>query len=181
SCGRASSPRPSPSSSSRSPPPAGARISCRSGRPSSPGRTSPSSSRNPTAAARPPPAPPPPPHRAAAAAEAADPAAPPNPAPESVYKRFLLRRSWRSRSGAGDWGGGAGRGGFGRGGGCGQLLRHHADRPARGAVADEVQTLHRAQVLRLVVRVEEDHRRPLGGFLRLGRAIPDLEAIDRVV
>src|SRR5207245_6921495 len=92
----------------------------------------------------------------------------------------LLGRVGRG-GGAGGGRGAAGRGGFGTGGGGGQLLGHHADRPARRAVPDGVQPLHRAGVLRLVVRVEEDHRRPLRGFLRLGRAVPDLEAIDGVL
>src|SRR5207245_1600990 len=70
----------------------------------------------------------------------------------------LLRRVGGGGGAARRGGRAAGRGGFGAGGGRGELLGHHADGPARRAVADGVEALHGAGVLRLVVRVEEDDR-----------------------
>src|SRR5438270_7357608 len=59
-------------------------------------------------------------------------------------------------------------------------LRHHPDRPPTRRVADRVERLHRPHVLRLVVRVEEDDRRSLRGFLALGQPVVGPEALQRI-
>src|SRR5882762_8456206 len=46
-------------------------------------------------------------------------------------------------------------------------LGHHPDGPPRRRIPDRIQRLHRPDVLRLVIRIEEDDRRPLRRFLAL--------------